>query len=218
MAEASGMAVLGALRFVKARSDSDGLDRVVETAGHSVRAALAQRVRTLSWYPYEVYVALLTAIDRELGTGDLSLCRELGELAGRTDLKSVFSFYQQADDPEKLIRACSTVWPMYYRDAGSMEAVAWSPEQTILRITDFPDMHPAHCRLMEGWMISAMLTIGVRVSDDASETECTSRGGSCHEFQCTWSRARPPRSDRAKSSRPEDKRAKSNRPDGGDGP
>jgi hypothetical protein len=80
------------------------------------------------------------------------------------------------------------VWPSYYRNAGRMEAITWSPDDTTLRIFDFPLMHPAHCRLMEGWMISTMKQIGVRVNDGAAETECPSRGGRWHEFRCTWRR------------------------------
>jgi hypothetical protein len=68
-----------------------------------------------------------------------------------------------------------------------MEAVAWEPARTVLRIHDFPRMDPAHCQLMAGWMMQSMRTIGATVLD-ASESECTSRGGPYHEFVCRWTR------------------------------
>jgi hypothetical protein len=75
---------------------------------------------------------------------------------------------------------------VYTEEAGIMEAVDVRPDSTLLRISDFPDMHPAHCRMMEGWMIAAMDVVGARVLPGACERECTSRGGSCHEFWCQW--------------------------------
>jgi hypothetical protein len=67
-----------------------------------------------------------------------------------------------------------------------MEAVTWEPNDTTLRIYDFPEMDPAHCRLMEGWMVSTMRSIGFYVNDDAFEQKCMSTGGPYHEFHCTW--------------------------------
>jgi hypothetical protein len=40
--------------------------------------------------------------------------------------------------------------------------------------------------MMEGWMIAAMELIGVVVSNDAVESQCTSRGDPFHEFRCSW--------------------------------
>ena len=69
-----------------------------------------------------------------------------------------------------------------------MTATSWSPERTVLRIDGFPGMHPAHCRLMEGWMIAAMRIIGAIVGPGAAETSCCSRGDEAHEFSCSWRR------------------------------
>jgi hypothetical protein len=47
-------------------------------------------------------------------------------------------------------------------------------------------MDPAHCRLMEGWMIAAMDVIGAKVLPGARETACMAGGGPYHEFSCQW--------------------------------
>jgi hypothetical protein len=67
-----------------------------------------------------------------------------------------------------------------------MRAIAWQPNETVLRIEGFPGMHKGHCRLMEGWMIQTMATIGCQVLPGAKETTCESRGGAYHEFACRW--------------------------------
>lgn len=50
-------------------------------------------------------------------------------------------------------------------------------------------MHPTHCQLMVGWMEQAMALIGCKVSEDACESKCQSRGDVYHEFVCSWTRA-----------------------------
>jgi hypothetical protein len=75
---------------------------------------------------------------------------------------------------------------MYTEGCGVMEVVDVRPGNALLRITDFDQMHAAHCRLMEGWMSAAMDEIGVYVLPGARERECVSRGGANHEFWCRW--------------------------------
>lgn len=174
---------------VKERGGPDALARVLAAAEPSTAEVLQKRIRALEWYSYDSFVGLLRAADRTIGIGDRKLCRELGAMAGKRDIGTAFRVFAAIASPERLIRGCRLVWSAYYRNAGSMEALAWTPERTVLRITGFAEMHATHCRLMEGWMISTMEAIGCRVNPGARETECMSRGGAHHEFSCTWSRA-----------------------------
>jgi hypothetical protein len=143
-------------------------------------------IRVMSWYPYDAYTSFLTSIDRQFGSGDLSYCRVLGEHAGSRDLGTIFRIFVALSSPERLIRSCSKVWASYHRNAGSMQAISWEPNETVLRIEQFAKMHPSHCRLMEGWMIQTMRTIGCDVLPGCSERSCTSLGGAYHEFACQW--------------------------------
>ena len=197
-----GTAFLGLLGQVKQKFGERELAEVLAALPPETGEAFAQRIRKSDWFMYSQFTDFLRSIDRRLGRGDLNLCRELGAFAGRSDINTVFKMFKWRYGPTGLIRSCSSVWwskssasscssvwDHYYRNAGSMEAVAWTPESTVLRIVGFPDMDPAHCRLMEGWMISTMDSIGAKVHPGASETRCTSRGDDCHEFTCSWSLA-----------------------------
>jgi hypothetical protein len=186
----SGRAFLGLIRHVKDERGATALDAIVHAAGPATRAVFAQPISVLAWHPYEAFTGFLISVDRTLGRGDHAYCRVLGSAAGKRDLGTILRVYVALASAERLIRSCGKVWPSYYRNAGTMEAVAWEPTRTILRIRDFPTMHPTHCKLMEGWMASTMETIGFRVGPGAAETQCTSRGGPYHEFSCTWSRSR----------------------------
>jgi len=194
-AEVTGPAVRGSafiepVRHVKAAIGVDGLTRVARDGGPAVADALATPLRKLGWYSYGTYVDFLQAIDRRLGKGDLAYGRTLGEAAGRRDLGTVFRIYAALASPERLIRGCAKVWESYYREAGSMEATAWAPEETVLVVRDFRAMHPVHCRLMEGWMIATMENIGYVVEPGSRETKCMSRGHDVHEFTARWRKAK----------------------------
>jgi len=186
MARIRGMAFLGAARYVKHTYGEAMLQRIVDAAPQATRTTFAKRINGLGLQPYESFIGLLRSVDFHLGTGDLQYCRTLGDLAARHDLHTIFQGYAIRPSPEDMIRACTPIWGMYTDNAGAMEAVDTRPERTILRISGFPDMDPAHCRLMEGWMIAAMDVVGARILPGACETECQSEGGRYHEFSCRW--------------------------------
>jgi len=186
VAKIRGLAFLGAIRHIKRNYGQEKLTELIRDAGPGLQAAFGRRINGLGLYPYETFVELLVAIDGKFGTGNLDYCKTVGDLAARNDLETIFKVYAIRPSPEKMIAACTPIWGMYTDDAGYMEAVSTDPSGTILRITDFPAMHPSHCRLMEGWMIAAMDVMGVRVLPDARETECQSSGGRYHEFWCQW--------------------------------
>lgn len=186
MAKIRGLAFLGAIRHIKHSYGQEKLTELIRDGGPHVRETFRSRVNGLALYPYDALIELLVAVDKKFGKGDLEYCKVVGDLAARNDLETIFKVYKIKPSPEKMIVACTPIWGMYTEDAGYMEAVSTDPKGTILRITGFPKMHPAHCRLMEGWMIAAMDIVGVNVLPGACETECMSEGGRYHEFWCQW--------------------------------
>jgi hypothetical protein len=186
-AEASGRAFLGLVKYVKSTRGADTLAAVIAAGNEQTRTVFDRPIRVMNWYPYAAFVGFLRGLEHALRkAGDHSVCRELGDVAGMRDLGTVLKVYRTLSSPERLIRACDRVWLSYYRRAGRMEAIAWTPDNTTLRIYDFPDMDPMHCRLMEGWMIATMRSIGFYVNNDAFERKCMSTGDPYHEFHCTW--------------------------------
>ncbi len=182
----SGRAFLGVLRHVKQTAGEAALVRLIAQAPEATQRALSQRIPHTAWFPYTAFSGLLSTLDANLSRGDPEFTKRLGVVAGQSDLGTVFRVYVALASTERLIRGCSRVWPSYYRGCGQMEAIAWEPERTVLRITHFPAMSPLHCRLMEGWMVTAMDTLGAQVLPGAKETACMARGAAFHEFTCTW--------------------------------
>jgi hypothetical protein len=188
MANVSGKAFLGLIRYVRESGSPTEVKDLVAKGSDLVQQTFAERIRVTRWYPYAAYAAFLRILNSELGKGDAAFMRGIGAAAGRRDLGTILRVYVAIASPERMIRSCSKVWSSYYRDAGEMTASAWSDGDTRVRISGFPEMTSAHCRLMEGWMIAAMDMIGCPVNDGAHETICTNRGGEFHEFWCTWRR------------------------------
>ncbi len=186
--EVSGRAFLGIIRHVKETHGEAALRQVVAESGDSTAQVFQRRILHSNWYPYEAYASFLEGLARRFGGGDPGYARRLGESSGIRDINTVFRIYLAIASPERLIRGSSRVWSSYYRNAGTMEAIAWDPGGTTLRITGFPGMAKLHCQLMEGWMIATMGALGLKVHEDGRETKCTSLGDPFHEFSCTWSR------------------------------
>jgi hypothetical protein len=180
------MAFLGVLKELRARVDADRLGAALKTWGRELAMVTGERVARTEWYPYAAFAQLLTGAERELGDGTGALSRELGHAAAKSDLSGAFAVLKLLASPRHLIGSCERVWPRYYRNAGRMEAVSTRPENTVLRIHEFPEMSPAHCRMMEGWMISAMEVLGATVLPGGKETICMAQKGKFHEFVCQW--------------------------------
>ena len=188
--EASGRAFLGIINHIKQAYGQPELTKAISEAPETTRRVFGNRILHSGYYPYEAFAGFLTALQGRFGKGDPQYGRKLGAASGKQDINTVFRIYLALASSERLIRGCTRVWASYYRNAGQMEAIAWAPEKTTLRITGFPKMAPIHCQLMEGWMITTMDALGLQVHDDGRETRCTSRGDAFHEFSCTWSKKR----------------------------
>ena len=183
--EVSGRAFLGIINCVREKFGPKTITELLPAAPAATQAVFKGRILHGTYYPYAGYVGFLQALETRYGRGDSAFCRTLGASSGVRDINTVFKIYLAIASTEWLIRGCSKVWPSYYRNAGTMDAIKWSPDDTLLRISGFTAMAPQHCRLMEGWMIATMNTLGVDVIDPR-ESMCTSRGGTSHEFACRW--------------------------------
>lgn len=180
------MAFLGVLKELRAAAGADPVAHALPYWGADLAAVVKDRIVATDWYPYAAFAQLLAGAERELGDGTGALSRELGHAAARNDLRGAFAVLKLLASAQHLIGACERVWPRYYRNAGRMVSVSTRPENTVVRIHDFPGMAPEHCKMMEGWMISAMDVLGVTVLPGAEESMCASKGAPYHEFTCKW--------------------------------
>lgn len=183
--EVSGRAFLGLINQVRDAHGPGALIELKPLLPQATAQVFASRITHAHWYSYAGYVGFLRAITIRYGKGRPEYCRELGSGSGVRDINTVFKIYLAIASTERLIRSCTKVWASSCRDAGTMEAIRWAPEDTMLRISDFPTMAPEHCLLMEGWMVATMNALGCDVLEPR-ESMCAARGGTAHEFTCKW--------------------------------
>lgn len=165
------------------------MDKVLDLTTPETQKVFSEQIWKLNWYPYETFASFLRATDKTLGEGDTLFCRRIGAMSSERDLRSVLNVYKKFGDPKLLITACTVIWQKYYRNAGSIDAISYDPDNTVLQITDFPKMDPCHCRLMEGWMSHSMELIGMQMIT-MTEIKCMSVGDLIHEFVCKWRHVR----------------------------
>jgi len=187
-----GTALIGFFKFVKTRPRGEAaaeeiLRALPEEAGRVCR----KKVIAVGDYSYSIFVAYIRAMDRVLGQGDLALCRQLGEFVANLNIQFATQMSKKRPLPEDLFRVGDVFWKNYHLNSGYLKAEDSSPDHTVLRIYDFPQMDPAHCRLMEGWFFRAIVETGGVWSEAIHEARCASRGDPYHEFIGRWKLAAP---------------------------
>lgn len=188
--EVRGTAFLGALKFIKVQRQAELLSKqVMESLPPEAQKVCSRKVIAVVDYPYQAFIQLIRTIDKVLGSGSLELCRELGRFAAVSDFDSLRQMMSNFNlKPSDLFRDCNTYWQSYYSRAGEMRTES-AEHQCSIRIHDFEQMDPAHCRLMEGWMAQAMIEAGGSWLREIRETQCMSSGGRFHEFAGEWESA-----------------------------
>lgn len=178
-----GASLLGFLKYIKTRSQGEqDLEKVLSALPSASEKIFRRKVIAVADYPYQAFVDLIRAADSALGSGDLSLCRELGAYAASRDVQALLKVVKREPRPQDLVAATDLLWKSYHMNSGEMKVEDSSPGHMVIAIRDFPEMDPAHCRLMEGYFSRAIKEIGAEWVEEIKEVKCTSRGDSCHEF------------------------------------
>ncbi len=184
-----GIGFLGVFKFIKMQPKGEELLEIFKKQLPEEAARIcSRRLITVREYPYSAFVEVLRTFDKVLGIGNLSVLRDLGEYSADMDFEFLFAGSSAKPSPEDLFRDCNIYWSSYYPRSGYMKAEEIKPERSIVRIYDFPEMDPAHCRLIEGWMAKAMINSGAALKR-CVETKCTSKGDPYHEFTGAWAHA-----------------------------
>jgi predicted hydrocarbon binding protein len=182
-----GASLIGFFKYVKELKDEEAiLEKVLDALPQGSADICRHKVIAVADYPYSLFVDFIRAIDKVIGVGDLSVCEILGRYAASRDIQAFIETFKSEVKPQDLFRAADIMWKSYHINSGAIEAEDTSPDNSVIRICNFPRMDPAHCRLMEGYLSHAMIEIGGSWTEDVHEVKCCSRGDPYHEFQGKW--------------------------------
>lgn len=187
MARVKGFALRGLLKSVK---DSGGsIPAVLAGLPEAERTTFARPIVTSEWYPYAAFAALVRAVDRIQGKGDLSHARELGRSAAARDLGTTFRIISAVASPKFLIERGHMFWSKYC-DTGSLRLDASRDKFFHARLEGFAEIDAAHCLLIEGWLEGLGKALGA-VGMATRQVRCVHRGDPICEFEGSWTADRP---------------------------
>src|SRR5688572_16427862 len=101
MANIKGFAVRGLLKYASEKKPGSVPD-IINALPPDLAAPFAQMIVPASMYPYAMFTALVRAIDKSLGRGDLSLCEDIGEFAARQDIENMFKVMSRVVDAKTI--------------------------------------------------------------------------------------------------------------------
>lgn len=183
MAQVKGSAVTSRIRFVRERAGEDAYRAVRAALSPGARGHLEGGVLPHAWVPFELFVELTLEIDRQLGTGDLALCREMGRYGAKVNLPTIYRIFYRLGSLPFILRKASRLWEVHY-DSGRLDVETTDGGAT-LTIAAFETPHPAHCLSVLGWAEAAGELSGVKVLE-ASEELCRTRGDEACRLRLRW--------------------------------
>ncbi len=182
-----GTAFLGVLKFVKtSHNGEETLAKVMGLLSDESRQSFKHKIIAVADYPYKTFTELIRAVDKVLGTGDLSLCRELGRYTAKRDVEGIYDFYKKRARPDDLVRDGSVIWNSYYVNAGEMEQEVRADGVVVIGIRRFAAMDEAHARLLEGWMSQAMQEAGAAWITEIRERQSRAGEEDLKVFEGKW--------------------------------
>jgi predicted hydrocarbon binding protein len=179
-----GFAIRGLLKYVKESGHPGGIPAVLAKLEPDAATHFGTKILSSNWYPYEAFLALLHAVDRELGEGDQALMPAIGEFSGRQDAGSIFRFVAAMSSVEAIVRRSDFLWQRYC-DNGRFDVPELERGRLRLALTDFPHIDLAHCSLIAGWICGIGLAVGAR-RPQIEQVCCVHRGDERCEFAGTW--------------------------------
>ena len=184
MRQVKGVAIRGLLRSTKDRGWS--LPDVLAGLPEAVRPTFRSSIVASMWYPYPALTGLVETLERLHGRGGFSLTRSFGVSAAQRDLGTTFKIITAIASLEFFLKRAQVFWAQYC-DGGQLLLEGYTKNSFVLRLEGFPDVHPGHCALIEGWLEGIGLAVGAE-GNTCHETSCVHKGGSRCEFTSTWVR------------------------------
>ena len=184
MVQAKGSTLRVRLAFLKEKGNADDLERVLAELGPEARTQIEKGVPAGDWYPFQTYVELSRAIDRVLGTGDLSLIVELGRHSAEVGARRMYRAFTKVGSPEHIFRHAAAVWHQFF-SAGELHVVEDSPNTFHLIVEGFDEAAREHCLSVVGWLQGNVELSGAK-DVHIEERQCRSWGDEQCDFVVTW--------------------------------
>jgi hypothetical protein len=184
MVSVRGIALIGAMQFVKEEFGPEAHRRVVEALPEAHRAAFTSPVRDAVWRPLGDLAAYAGTARRLLAPDDPKFYERLGFRAGRVE-REQGGFHPMVADAPTAIRLAGVIWRSLY-DAGRMELIPDGESRALARIHDFPTspaLCQANCAALSGLLGSEERPVR------SEQVACVLDGAAWCEYRISWEAA-----------------------------
>jgi hypothetical protein len=149
-------------------------DEYLAALGPETRALAKGPCLKGSWYDFACFVDLNLKAEKLFGDGKMTLVRELGRNAAVVNLPVLYKLFYKIGSPDYILGKAASLWRQHH-DTGRAESGLASPTSADYRLYDFGAPHVTLCRSLEGFLLGALETMGMR-NVIVTETRCRLRG------------------------------------------
>jgi hypothetical protein len=174
-----GVNFVGARHFVEQYRVPGAWPKVV-AAMPAEHRDIANEALPVGWYPTEAFIALLQAIDRELGSGPLTIMPELGRFQAEHDLNVFFRFMLRFWSPAILIEKAAQVWDRYH-DSGVWKVTRLGDHRVVGEVTGWLGASDVICSSSTSYIRRLFELVGASKAS-VEHTQCITRG----DDRCAW--------------------------------
>ncbi len=141
------------IKFIKKHWGETGFQKVLSHLTNEESSLLSLTVSNALWYPFEVYKNFSMAIEKEFGTGDLSLLRKIGGYSASEGLNTGYKIIFRMGSPLFITKIAQKAYSIYF-DVGKLELIEESKDENyaILKLSEISDIHDFHLERIAGWM------------------------------------------------------------------
>lgn len=184
MAQVKGSAITTRIKYVRESFGEAGYRRLRDALTEESRGVIEARVMPHEWVPYSAFIDLNVTADKLFGTGDLSLCYQMGRYGAEVNLPTLYRIFYKLGTPHFIFHKAARLWEMHY-DSGRLVPLSSGPKSLRIRIEDFESPHRAHCLSVLGWATKSVEMSGADVST-SEENLCRTRGDDACEMSLAW--------------------------------
>lgn len=184
MGHVKGSAIGSRVDFVRTHYGDAGLTRVLGEMSPDNAALLSREITSTSWVPFSVFVDLNVTADRIFGSGDLSLCLEMGRYGAELNLPTIYKLFYRLGTPQYILSRAARLWDVHY-DSGRLRLEDAGHRAMRMHIEDFDQPHRSHCLSVLGWTTRSIEMSGGKLLT-FGETLCRTRGDSLCELVAHW--------------------------------
>lgn len=170
--------------FVLAKRGKEGLKMVEEELKNLGYPFEYHKAKNLEFYPVGLRTLSLLVIKKTLDLVDEDI-RDLGAYSARISfiLRLYAKFFHSIP---KFLEQVPKIWREYFTK-GNLAVKEYNEKENyvILTLENF-DLHPLHCRTLEGYFRKIGEVVVNSNKTTCVETKCTFKGGGSHEFLIKW--------------------------------